>query len=244
MVRFLDLIRRWLSGKLTSPRLDKGLFEAMRRHDVDRVRELLEQGANVNQKDEEGWTPLDYVINDDGLPAELVGELLERGANPNLAEEEGTTALMVAPTPLIPVLVAHGADVNARDRAGDTPLIQAASHADVERLRVLLEHGAEVNAINGRRNALIVAVESGRTENVRLLLAYGADITPPSGYEWIGVILAAASGDKERVLRLLDQGGLLNVRTSRGESAVTWAVKMGHLDIKRALKDRCADCDV
>src|SRR5262249_51840463 len=105
--------------------------------------------------------------------AGLVEELLEHGADPDVADEEGTTALMVAPTRMVPVLVAHGADVNARNRAGDTPLIQAASRGDVERLQILLDHGAEINATNGRRNALIVAVESGRTENVRLLLARG-----------------------------------------------------------------------
>src|SRR5262245_42037207 len=150
MGRFLDVIRSRFGGMATARQLKRGLFEALERHDVERVRELLRQGVDVNQADEDGWTPLDLAISDDDLPAGLVEELLEHGADPDVADEEGTTALMVAPTRMVPVLVAHGADVNARNRAGDTPLIQAASRGDVERLQILLDHGAEINATNGR----------------------------------------------------------------------------------------------
>ncbi|MFO0892763.1 MAG: ankyrin repeat domain-containing protein [Isosphaeraceae bacterium] len=181
MVGFLRAMRGLFGGKSTGPRLERALFAALRRHQMDRVRELLERGADVNQRDEDGSTPLDYAISDDDLPPELVGELLDRGAKPDATDEEGTTALMVAPTPLLPLLIAHGANVNARDRAGGTPLIQAASLGDVKRLEILLDHGAEIDATNGRSNALIAVVEAGQTETVRLLLARGADISRHPG---------------------------------------------------------------
>ncbi|MFO0888525.1 MAG: ankyrin repeat domain-containing protein [Isosphaeraceae bacterium] len=173
---------------------------------MDRVRELLERGADVNQRDEDGSTPLDYAISDDDLPPELVGELLDRGAKPDATDEEGTTALMVAPTPLLPLLIAHGANVNARDRAGGTPLIQAASLGDVKRLEILLDHGAEIDATNGRSNALIAAVEAGRP-TVRLPLARGRGHQAAIRVRVDGVLPAAASGDTDRRFDFLIKAG-------------------------------------
>ncbi|MFO0890877.1 MAG: ankyrin repeat domain-containing protein [Isosphaeraceae bacterium] len=68
-------MRGLFGGKSTGPRLVGALSAALRRHQMDRVRELLERGADVNQRDEDGSTPLDYAISDDDLPPELVGEL-------------------------------------------------------------------------------------------------------------------------------------------------------------------------
>lgn len=73
-------------------------------------------------------------------------------------------------------LIAAGADVNAKNEHGTTPLHCAASreHADVARL--LLEAGAEVNAqAKYGWTPLHFAAMNGRIETARVLIAAGAD---------------------------------------------------------------------
>lgn len=59
----------------------------------------------------------------------------------------GVTPLHVVGTEHIQLFVANGADPNARDKAGMTPLHHAVCHEDAERARELLKHRADVNAI-------------------------------------------------------------------------------------------------
>ena len=76
-------------------------------------------------------------------------------------------------------LLAAGADPNAANAAGVTPLMWAVP--DVERLRVLLDAGADVNAHSDeKRTALVIAAGTvGAAPAVNLLLEYGAAAWEP-----------------------------------------------------------------
>ncbi len=82
------------------------------------------------------------------------------------------------------VAIAGGADVNARDKAGWTPLMSAANEGYVLMVPVLLEVGADpdLRAVDGA-TALLLASQQGYVEIVRQLLRAGADvsITNPRG---------------------------------------------------------------
>ena len=76
-------------------------------------------------------------------------------------------------------LIDKGAEVDARDRNGYTPLIWAANRGAVKLVGLLLKHGADVNAkttqkYNAGRTALMMAQGLA---TVRALLAAGADPT-------------------------------------------------------------------
>ena len=108
------------------------------------------------------------------------------------------------------------------------PLIEATLDNDAERVRRLLESGADPNAFDANRNtALIFASRDGRTDIVRLLIAAGADPDWIDGEEVTPLILAAHK-DHIAIVRLLlaldiDRGR----RDKWGRTALDYAERRG-----------------
>jgi ankyrin repeat protein len=134
------------------PPLDSSLEEAAFLCDLMRVRELLRLGANPNQRDADGRTPLFSALL--GGSVGLVGLLLESGADPDARDNEGWTALHYAAQEHLPemarILIGRGADVNARDGEGNSVLWRAVFSAAgrPEIAQLLLENGARDDLAN------------------------------------------------------------------------------------------------
>jgi ankyrin repeat protein len=131
-------------------------------NDTETLRMMIDAGVDVNAADLPGITPLMMAAGwNSNLPA--VKLLLLKGAKVNavsapvmgLPSKNGPsefgllTALLMAapfgPPELIRTLLAAGADVNARDVRGMTPLMLAVAtdRQDPAVIRMLLEHGAD-----------------------------------------------------------------------------------------------------
>lgn len=146
--------------------------------DADKVKSFLDEGADVNEESESGYTPLHYAAMENSKDvAEL---LLAKGAGVNAKNKYGATPLHEAVRKgykdLAELLIASGADVNARDSSGvTTPLNYAAylGHKDIAEL--LITKGADVNAKdNTSRTPLRWAKKRGHKEIVKLLRKHGA----------------------------------------------------------------------
>lgn len=122
----------------------------------------------------------------------------------------GNTALHWAAlhndTATLHALLARGADANAANTAGATPLIYAI--ASPEAVTALLNHGASVNlATKEKTTALVAATRRPRSAAVvRILLAHRADFTVFMPDEGAPIDLAAGHGDTETVDLLLAAG--------------------------------------
>jgi ankyrin repeat protein len=72
----------------------------------------------------------------------------------------------------------NGADVNAANDLGITPLMIASRHTDLTLFDVLVESGADVNQRNNAgATAIFIAVRNGNIQAVARLISAGADLT-------------------------------------------------------------------
>jgi len=174
------LVRNGADIDLSDPDGVSPLLLAIMNENWDLAKQLIEAGANVNQWDIYGEAPLftavglrnqisgghasiDPLNETKGLT--IVRMLLERGANPNMQ------------------LFFRPANVRgATNTRGSTPLIRAATNADLEVVKLLLQHGADVNLDMADRQTPMMAVLAGRAsepqalEMLRILHEAGADV--------------------------------------------------------------------
>ncbi|OPY79824.1 MAG: Phosphocholine transferase AnkX [Syntrophorhabdus sp. PtaU1.Bin058] len=157
------------------------LDDAAMKGDVARVRQLLEQGADVNSGDKLKYTPL-HKAAESGY-ADIVKLLIEKGANVSARTEYKQTPLhRVAgyhgTTQVALMLIQKGADINARDWSQDTPLHIAAECGNTKVAALLIEKGADINARNeAQKTPLHRAAQGDNSASVvALLVEKGADI--------------------------------------------------------------------
>ncbi|KAI5659609.1 hypothetical protein M9H77_28402 [Catharanthus roseus] len=122
-------------------RLGDSLCMASRRGEVRTIHRLLENGANINGKDQNGWTALHRASFKGRIDA--VRSLIENGIDINARDEEGYTALHCAVesghAEVIELLVKKGSDVESRTNKGITPLQIAESFNYSGITRILLQ---------------------------------------------------------------------------------------------------------
>lgn len=112
------------------------LINMARRNDVAVVRFLLDRGAELNARNNQGQTPLMAAASSEFYPVDVVRFLIERGADVNAATPAGVTALSLALLrggPIVDLLVKAGATRPASAAPAQTPA-QAQAAADVPRL--------------------------------------------------------------------------------------------------------------
>ena len=102
----------------------------------------------------------------------------------------------------VQVLLKQGADANAKDARGVTPLMQAAIVGSPEAMKLLLDNGADPNASNtSGSTALMFSVTD--IAKVRLLVDRGANVNAASKFGRTPLLLAALSDRSADIVRLL-----------------------------------------
>jgi cytochrome c len=174
----LSLVLLWLFLGSTQFANAGPLQDAAKAGDVEQIKQLLAQGADINQSTGLA-TALYYAIQEDHTEAAIL--LIERGADVNAPSMWGTPLHAGAAeglTEVVRLLLEHGADPNARINL-ETPLHLAAKNGHIEVVRLLLDHGADVNAVAGfDAPALHSAIMNGHTKTFAVIRCIGIRANP------------------------------------------------------------------
>ncbi len=152
---------------------------------------------------------------------------------PNTAEVTGFEGLFSAAhrgdLAEIRRLTSNGADVNARDPRGRTPVHVAAFASEDEALIALAEAGADMNALEGRAyDVVTIAAVADDPQLLSLAIELGNDpglVTSP--YDGTALIAAAHLGHVEIVRRLIAAGAPLDHINNLHWTAVMESVVLG-----------------
>jgi ankyrin repeat protein len=131
-----------------------GVDSSKRRELVKLIELLIEEGADINAVDEEGFTP--FINCARNSETGLCKFLVERGADPSAKRNNGGTALHAAASEEVQVDLCRylvedcGLDINAERQdermCQRNPLYEAALNGNFEACRYFLEKGAKVDA--------------------------------------------------------------------------------------------------
>jgi truncated hemoglobin YjbI len=167
--RFVAEVERDPSAaRLTGLRGQTLLHEAAAAGDAEPAAALLRAGADPDAKEPEGHTPL-YRAS----AGEVARVLLAAGATADVTSgpTRGTPLHQAARRGFCPVAAAlldHGADVEARDAKGETPLRRAVNCRQVEVVRLLVRRGADPHAADNRG---VTPAHAARTPEMKRALA-------------------------------------------------------------------------
>ena len=199
------------------------LRQFVRLGDLETVKSLLEQGADVDDVLEEGGAGYTVLFEAGGALSELPANL-----------------------EMMDLLISHGANIEAEDTRGGTVLVVLAWWGQTAAMSKLLDHGADINASNELSfTALHEASyeQHIREETALMLIERGADLTLRTIEDYTPLCLAAQAGSETIVKSMLEAGADVNLTGSPGWAPLHEACQHNHAAIVKVLLEHGADID-
>jgi ankyrin repeat protein len=206
-----NLIKRFIQeGVDINAKNDEGvtaLFRAVQCSNVDAACELIQMGANLTTRSEDGNTLLHNIakLNFD-LPC--IDDVLSKLKSIDICNDDGETPLHLAaksPSNIFAQLVARGASLNKKDKSGNTPLRLATESGMVNNLAIALKNTNQNTDIEEKKSALCLAIENNSYASVMLLLNANADLQNSNKDRPI-LRAALKLGNKHIIVALLHAG--------------------------------------
>ncbi len=215
------------------------------------VLRLIRAGADVTRMTSGGWcgvnnvqTPMLHLAVGSDLPR-VVRELMKRGAPVSWRTSRGHTPTHFARSAgILNLLKPAGADLEATDGDGHTPLAVAIDPSDPARARMFIEAGARIDARCRHGTVLHHAVQENSMELVRELVNRGADLeaTDGDGETALQVACHQSAAEGEGIaLFLLARGARARVGKDLWDTPLYRSVTKGRARVVRALLEHGAD---
>jgi hypothetical protein len=187
--------------------------------------------------------PFIQAAQEDNLEA-LAGQI--SGVNVNLRDKRSNTtalehAVQNANREMVQLLLASGADVNAKNDSGETVLMMLGNDATCDLVWDLINAGADVKVKDDSgETALMQAASSDGLETLKVLLDAGAEVNTKNKEGRTALMLAASEGHVNIVRALVLAGADLNATDEDDENALTLAAENDHHAVVRFLKSKGA----
>jgi hypothetical protein len=147
---------------------EMNLFEAIDSDDIEKVKECIESGADVNMTNS-SLTPL-HVSLMGGTSKEIIELLIANGADINARNSHQSTPLHMAcmndVIEVAKILIDAGAEIDAKNNLGITPLHLACKNGGLSTVEALIERGADMDIkSNDGHDAMWYAKHNNRNRN-------------------------------------------------------------------------------
>ncbi len=204
--------------------------------DIARVNVLLlAHIEDVNMRGEKGITPL--MVASINKNSDIIKLLLAKGADVNIKDSSGLTALNY--------IIENEPEANAIELSGNAAIRQMSLNLETvkkaeESFRLLIESGADVNALD-KRVALFFALKTGFDSCVKSLIDNNADVNTIYDDGSTPLMIAIDSENLALVKFLLEHGADANIREIDGKTSLMTALANDNLDVARVLVQGGAD---
>jgi uncharacterized protein len=219
-------------------------FQSARNGDTERVFYCIRNGiAGINLQDSYGLTALMHAFI--GEKFQTVRALIDGGADLEIRDRFGENILHKVASrscayknrgevlDLLKTLIGKGMQVNTKSELGSTPAFNAAGDGFSERLKLLIDAGAQINTVHrimkgyssgeGYINGvtpLMYASRMGAVENVKLLIDSGAVIDAVADNGWTAVMFAINAGYLQAAMVLIKNGADIGkIKNNSGDTA-------------------------
>lgn len=178
------------------------------------VKSLVEQGANIEQRDLRQRTALMAATHENRV--DVARYLIERGADVNAKDNMQDSPYLYSGArglqDILLLTLKNGADLKSTNRYGGTALIPAAERGHVTTVKTLIDAGVDVNHVNRLGwTALIEAIILGDGSDkyaqiVTELIKGGADVNLADGSGISPLTLAKSKGYRN-LIEILENSG-------------------------------------
>lgn len=195
-------------------RLQSCLREFVKSNNIEAIRLVVQKGISVNVGDSSGVTPL-HVASMSNITLQCLKELLK----------------------------SESVNINTETCYGDTPLIYSCQTSSDKVLKILIEHGADVNLSNFKKlTPMHIACWNGCWEAVKLLIKAGANVNAKDIRDMTPLHIAISIGSIEMCQYLLEHGADANIPNEVGLLPLHIAVSKRNCEVYDLIR-RNTTCD-
>ncbi|XP_055954321.1 serine/threonine-protein phosphatase 6 regulatory ankyrin repeat subunit C-like [Patella vulgata] len=199
------------------------------------VKQLIDRGASVNAKDNNGCFVLDYLFRSHHRSTDIVKIMIEAGADIHKGNNLLSRAIDCKEYKMASLLMEHGIDVNTVDKNGDKPLALASEHCETHLVTLLISKDCDINHQNLKgETALHKALQVSRyfanyqdMEKIinMLLLQNGMNVNLSDVDGQTALSIAVGNRERSITEELLKAGADVNHCDKRRETPLVIAVK-------------------
>ncbi|MFT4327814.1 MAG: ankyrin repeat domain-containing protein [Wolbachia pipientis] len=209
-------------GFLKQTELDKKLLAAAQDGDFNKVKDLVNQGANINAKERDGNTCLHYVSKFGNL--DIVKYLISEDADIDAKDNNGQTPLDVADSSIIKILRQAHLDKEL--------LLTVKNEEDLKTINSLIAKG--INGNEDRHGAYYYAWR-GDLGTVKFIVENEGGVNITDKYGCTLLHWAALKGHSDIAKFLVDRGANVNAKGILGRAPIHFAVMNNHVNITEFL---------